>query len=218
MKLIVKDNEPLEWTEFRNTPGTNYESKPCLRQALYQEQGGICAYCSRRLFDEFSNGTTTNRIEHIKAQSKCTREERMHYTNMVLCCNGRIYNNDTSDNNTICDLHRKNDDISISPLNKSCIDSISYSTTGRILSSNFDWNKDINKTLNLNHPVLVSNRRSSLTAIIATLGKKKDWKISEIKSMIKKFENRNADGLFEPNSDIIVWQLKKWASHKGVTL
>ena len=218
MKLIVKDNEPLEWTEFRNTPGTNYESKPCLRRALYQEQGGICAYCSQRLFDEFSSGTTTNRIEHIKAQSKCTREERMRYTNMVLCCNGRIYNNDTSENNTICDLHRKNDDISISPLNKSCIDSISYSTTGRILSSNLDWNKDINKTLNLNHPVLVSNRRSSLTAIIATLGKKKDWKISEIKSMIKKFENRNAEGLFEPNSDIIVWQLKKWASHKGVTL
>lgn len=218
MKLIIKDNEPLEWTKFRNTPGTDYESKTYLRQALYREQGGICAYCSRRLSDEFSNGVSTNRIEHLKAQSKCTRNERMQYTNMVLCCNGRTYNDDTSENNTICDLHRKNDDISISPLGKSCIDSISYTTTGRISSSNSDWNKDINTTLNLNHPLLVNNRFSALTAIIDTLGKKKEWKVSEIKGMIKKFENRNADGLFEANCDIIVWKLKKWASHKGVTV
>ena len=44
MKLIVKGREPKVWEEFRNTPGTDYESKLELRQALYREQGGLCAY------------------------------------------------------------------------------------------------------------------------------------------------------------------------------
>lgn len=48
MKLIVKHKEPKEWVEYRNTPNVSYESKPFLREALYDEQGGICAYCMSR--------------------------------------------------------------------------------------------------------------------------------------------------------------------------
>lgn len=217
MKLIIKGVEPPEWTEYRNTPGTDYQSMKCLRESLYIEQGGICAYCSRRLFDEFSGGVTTNKIEHLKARSTCTRDERMQYSNMVLCCSG-ISGKDASPENTHCDTHRGNDVLSVSPLNKACIDSISYSRSGQISSSNPIWDKDINVTLNLNHPILVDNRKAAIKAVINVLGKKQEWKVSEIKSLVKQYEEKSKDGLYKPHCDIIVWRLKKFAISKGAVI
>lgn len=49
MILITKNKEPKEWTEYRNTPGVDYQAIPELIQSLLKEQGYICAYCMRRI-------------------------------------------------------------------------------------------------------------------------------------------------------------------------
>ena len=42
MILITKNKEPKEWTEYRNTPGVDYQAIPELVQSLLKEQGYIC--------------------------------------------------------------------------------------------------------------------------------------------------------------------------------
>lgn len=49
MIKIAKNKEPKEWTEYRNTPGVDYQSIPELVESLLKEQGYICAYCMRRI-------------------------------------------------------------------------------------------------------------------------------------------------------------------------
>ena len=212
MKLIYKGTEPAEWVEFRNTPGTDYESRACLRRALYMEQGGICAYCMKRLSDELAGGVSANKIEHIKARSKCTREERMQYRNMVLCCSG--VEAGLPDSETHCDTHRGNDDISITPLSLKCIESLSYKTDGHIESSDEEWNRDIDVTLNLNHPVLVLNRKFAISGVIKILGTKR-WTAREIRAMIKFYESRDKNGLYKEFAAAIVWKLNRWLAVKS---
>ena len=52
MRTITKSKEPKEWTEYRLTPNTDYQSIPELRQSLLEEQGYICAYCMTFAFLE----------------------------------------------------------------------------------------------------------------------------------------------------------------------
>ena len=86
MIKITKGKEPIEWTEVRNTPGVTYENAPKdeLRKSLLNEQGGLCAYCMRRV--SFIPGTTTTtRIEHIKPRTlsigEGREEETLSYNN-----------------------------------------------------------------------------------------------------------------------------------------
>ena len=53
MILITKNKEPKEWTEYRNTPGVDYQAIPELVQSLLKEQGYICAYCKRRIPNKY---------------------------------------------------------------------------------------------------------------------------------------------------------------------
>lgn len=44
MIKIEKKKEPKEWTEYRNTPGVDYQSIPELVESLLKEQGYICVH------------------------------------------------------------------------------------------------------------------------------------------------------------------------------
>ena len=41
MILINKNKEPKEWTEYKSTPGVDYQAIPELVQSLLKEQGYI---------------------------------------------------------------------------------------------------------------------------------------------------------------------------------
>ena len=78
MILINKNKEPKEWTEYRTTPGVDYQAIPELVDSLLKEQGYICAYCMRRipqrdkLYDKdgisFSLTKEDHRVEHVKCR------------------------------------------------------------------------------------------------------------------------------------------------------
>lgn len=207
MRLIVKGEEPKEWKEYRLTPGAEYDAKKCLREALYKEQGGICAYCMQRLDNEQKeNIITTNRIEHVLSREKHD-DLKLVYTNMVMCCSGLI--KEERIDHIFCDRKKKNDDIHFSPLDTKLIASLSYHrSNGKIFSADAVWQKDIDNVLNLNDRFLMENRVAVLRAIKLQLGAKQ-WKVSQIKKRIEYYESRNSNELYEPFSGMIVWYLKK---------
>lgn len=219
MKLIVKNEEPEEWKEFRQTEEVGYEAKPCLRQSLYKEQGGICAYCMQRLEDELSvtapikvittkGGKTErveNKVEHIKCRDAYP-ELQLDYSNMVMCCFGKTMKDGE---HKFCDKAKGNQDISFTPFDANFINTLSYKNyTGAIKSSNPIWNKELNDTLNLNDSLLMLNRKAVLKGLRQSLDAKK-WKCSEIKRQIEIWDHKDAQGLFKPYCGMVVWYLKK---------
>lgn len=213
MRLIVKGEEPEEWKAYRLTSGVEYEAKKCLREALYEEQGGICAYCMQRLDNEKEETKTSNRIEHIQSRDKHD-DLKLVYTNMVMCCSGLIRKGRID--HVFCDRKKKNDDIHFSPLDASFIASLSYHRpNGMLFSVNTVWQKDLDIVLNLNDKLLMANRMAVLRAIKQRLGAKQ-WKVSQIKKLIEHYESRNPDGLYEPFCGMIIWYLKKKLMAYGI--
>lgn len=180
MIKIEKTREPHSWTEHRLTDGAEYEATSDLRDALLADQGYICAYCMRRIPAHDKGTTETTRIEHIIPQSKLTREQRMDYRNMVICCPGAMTS--TFEKDCHCDRHKGEKPISFSPLDQNFINTLSYNTDGSIISTNTIYDREINEILNLNVELLKANRKAVRDQLITTLGKT-DWK----KEILKRF-------------------------------
>lgn len=214
MKLIIKGNEPDAWRAHRETSGADYESIFELRESLYADQGGICAYCMRRLPKEVRGTTSVNVVEHIFPRTKCqTAQERMDYANMVLSCDGAIGKPSGSKNvsfeNTHCDEHKQDSLISLSPMNSAFIASLSYTSSGKIKSSNSKWDKELNEVLNLNYALLVENRKSAFQGVVSILKKKSRWTKGHINKFIETYSSRDSDGNYKEYCEAVVWKLKK---------
>lgn len=211
MIKITKGKEPAEWTSERTTSGMTYEDaqKDELRLALLEEQGGLCAYCMRRI--SFTKGkTTTTRIEHVKPQALSIAEgkvyETLAYSNMVLCCDGDI----DKGGSFHCDRSKQDQIISFRPFDKCVIDTISYSSNkGTIKSSNPNYDRDFNKILNLNHPRLEASRLAVIKGLVIELGKKKIWRKKDLVDRLDYYCNRTANGNFHQYCGVIIWYLNK---------
>lgn len=202
MKKIEKVAEPREWAEYRKTPGADYNSIPELRAALAKEQGYICAYCMCRLEVPENTRVQTNRVEHIKCRERFDNL-KLDYSNMVMCCKG------LSKNEEHCDLSKKSMDISFSPLDGSFIETISYNTrTGEIKVVDKNIQEEINKIICLNLPIIKRNRLEVLRGIIQSLDRY-NWNAAKLRRELLHWENRDANGMFEPYCGIVLWKLKK---------
>ncbi len=209
MIKITKGKEPAEWTIIKNTPGIDYENadKTALRQALFEEQGGICGYCMRRI-KYVAGEVTDTRIEHLKPRALSIEqgkpEETLSYANMILCCNGDIGNN----NNAHCDRRKGEREISFTPFDDAFINTISYSSRdGRIRSSNRQYDEEFNTILNLNHPLLAANRHKVLEGLVSALGKGQ-WKRAEIEQKLKIYRSKT-NGEYREYCGVVIWYLTK---------
>jgi len=168
MILIQKKSEPKEWQEYKCTPGVDYQSIPELVDALLEEQGYICAYCMRRIphkdrlyKKDGINYVLTDedhRVEHIQSRENHD-DKKLDYSNMVICCPGHIGSEEH------CDRLKGSKDISFTPLDANFIATLSYKMDGEIVSSNEQYNKEINDVLNLNTPILKENRKNTWEAV-----------------------------------------------------
>lgn len=216
MIKITKGKEPIEWTEVRNTPGVTYEDAPKdeLRKSLLNEQGGLCAYCMRRV--SFIPGTTTTtRIEHIKPRTLSIEEgrgeETLSYHNMILCCDGDIDGN----KNFHCDKSKGDQTIGFNPFDQAMIDTISYSSKdGTIKSSNPDYDKEFNEILNLNHPRLEANRLAVIKGLVIEIGRKK-WKKKDLVDRLHYYSNNTANGQLHAYCGVVIWYLNKKLRQMG---
>lgn len=123
-------------------------SKGPIRRSLLEEQGGLCAYCMRRITDD---GRTTS-IEHMYPLSR-DKEKALDYGNMLAVCDGGKNIKGSCEKTLCCDAKKKDEvELSISPFCESQIDKLKYDKAGFIKTDPQDEKieKDLNEILGLN--------------------------------------------------------------------
>lgn len=128
---------------------------------------------------------------------------------MVICCPGHI------GNEAHCDRLKGSNDISFSPLDPNFIATLSYRTDGTIISSNAQFNKEINEVLNLNTPLLKTNRKECWEAVknqIVSKQRKQPWNRAILLKYIEKYcVMHEEDGKLKhiPYCGIVKFKLQK---------
>jgi uncharacterized protein (TIGR02646 family) len=203
MIQINKRSEPVEWTAKKATPGfREYEPIPELRDALLIEQGYICAYCMRRLPAQDVKVDASSKIEHIKSQEDRS-DLQLNYTNMAICCPGNL--NDEAH----CDKLKGGNSVSFNLHTQALQQSIEYgSKDGFIRSTNTTWNNEINELLNLNHSMLMANRKEALLGVIEYLNAA-NWTTQAVNNKLNQWRQLNTEGKYYEFCGIIIWFLNK---------
>lgn len=139
-------------------------------QALARDQHGLCAYCMRAFKVDKAGNYAAVRVEHYRAQS-APGVDPLDYANMLACCMGHL-----CAGVDCCDQKKDGIPISLNPLDRQhpvsrCIryamdGAVIACEHGRDVSPKHPWNKDINDTLNLNHPILKSIRRAVRQGVV----------------------------------------------------
>jgi TIGR02646 family protein len=200
MILIRKGSEPNEWTEYKLTSGVEFRALPELKDSLLKEQGYLCAYCMARIDKDHM------KVEHFNPQSLYP-DDTFTYGNLLACCQGK------TQGEPHCDTSKGDDEIKLSPLKPSCVDTLSYEFgTGAIKSSNEDYNHDLD-TLKLNAHIIKQNRHAALRAVITDLQKKKqrglEFNSSTISHQLKIWRSVNEKGKRKAYCGIVIYFLEK---------
>lgn len=206
MRQIIKGQIPPSLSEYKRTPNATYDgfsAKNDVRDALIQEQKGLCAYCSGRIANiwnaDLNDYKTT--IEHYKSRTDFPNLQ-LEYSNMLGVCNGTISGN--SKNILHCDKKRGSKILTINPLSKNGELQIKYSLNGIISSENDAIQHDIDVNLNLNVRHLVQNRKMLIDTanqrMKSNYPKKTNefWTKAEIEKEIRYWNETNQKGNLRP--------------------
>lgn len=176
MIAIKKGREPDKLLRYRQQEGASYEQmdkdvKNELLEKLLQEQGHICAYCMRRIPEQrtLPPGIAPATIEHWLPRNPESKEDigqGLNYRNMLAVCSGN--RGCGNKEGLTCDASRGNEPLKVNPCNKDTLCGITYTSSGKIKSSDPDIDEDLNKRLHLNSEVisLPENRKQVLQALI----------------------------------------------------
>lgn len=181
MRQIPSTQPPARFNQLRGLRADfgEYSSDKTIRQALWDQQDGLCAYCERRL-KKPSDPDHRTRIEHFHPQgsSSWTRDCQQcsgggnnndaptTWTNLLLCCDG----NERARQDFTCDKLKSNTDVCTDFRNPKTwgsgtlvvIDKAGIALAASGLPS--DGEKVINEVLNLNAKHLVDVRKTILRA------------------------------------------------------
>ena len=200
MILIEKGSEPNAWMRYRLTQGVEFRAIPELKDSLLKEQGYLCAYCMARIDKDHM------KVEHFKPQSLYP-QDIFDYGNLLACCLGK------TQEESHCDTSKGNAEISLSPLEPSCVNTLSYeSGTGAIKSSNEDYNHDLD-TLNLNAHIIKRNRLKVLQGVIQAL-QSVGFNPGAIRRLLKRWDSVDEEGKRKPYCGIVVYFLEKTLKKK----
>ena len=154
MILIEKGKEPASLLAYRKQKGACYAELPKtvaddLRRQMWEEQRGLCAYCTCKI-----EKPDMVRIEHYRPRhtgsSRAEADDALLYKNMLAVCHGNSLTKGTSHESTTCDAHKGNQLLAIDLQDKNSIRKIIYTSDGYITSEDADIKRDVEDTLNLN--------------------------------------------------------------------
>lgn len=216
---IKKGKEPGELTQYKKQTDASYSNMHgavlsknqsedvyhIVLNSLIEEQCGLCAYCMCRIPEKKGKPACT--IEHIIPQSD-DEQKALDYRNMLAVCSGN--RNSTSDNDKTCDARRKNQKLSLNPLDKNSISSIKYKANGVIYSDDAIVDNELNTVLNLNciSRQLPDSRKKALNELLAVIKKKHPTgSISDY--CMKLYEHYQNENPKKPYVGILISWLKK---------
>lgn len=207
MIKIDKTLAPNSLVEFQRDSYSSFDTLPSevkseLRISLLKEQGYICAYCMKRIED-----SSQVKIEHYIPRN---RENELDYTNLLAVCTG---NEGSKREVETCDTRKKNTLLNIDPQKESDIQTISYTSLGKIKSSNPNFQEDLDNTLNLNYDkgYLISNRKTTLEVLQKKLHQTfKRLSPQDVEKIYVRYLNeKKSGGKYTEYVGILLWYLKK---------
>lgn len=185
-----------QYSNFRNTP-----EWIDLREALLDEQGYICCYCTKRIenwdchVEHFIPRSLQNRDPH----SQNAQNIQLDYANMLLSCNGE---HDMRDH---CG-HYKDDESSpmlLSPCQADIESHFEYRADGEIIGKDPEAMSTI-RILNLNSYALKRHRDTAIYNAICT-----DPEVLENKDeSIAFYLSKDTEGKYTPFCTCIAWAIK----------
>jgi len=214
MKQIVKNPEPIEFTEWKTswtdvTPGW-YEFigspiKQIAIAAFIEEQGGLCCYCESHV------GMGHGHIEHLRAKSK---PEYAHlvlaYDNLFYSCQNNQAKNDSEEDNPpqTCGHAKGDKPLLITPLDNDCEQRFIYTITGAIVARDENDNDAIQtiKLLKLEHKEAIF-RKDRAKTFQSVEDARQVLTSAEFDLWIDTVLKRQSNGMFKP-----FWTTIKYAA------
>jgi len=205
VRNIQKNREPRCLAQHRcqaHASYYNFNGKHELRDSLISEQGGICAYCMQRIRSTVGG----MKIEHWRCQD-CYSSEQLVYGNLLGVCLG---GEGRPKKDQHCDTYKGNIDLCRNPANPdhNVEAVIRYLGDGRIKADDEIFDREINEVLNLNHPLLVNNRKAVLKSFQESLARAKTFGIASIRRKIDQWSQPEGGNL-EPFCMVVVYWLRK---------
>lgn len=211
MRNIRKNHEPRCLTQHRcraHADYDNFDGKQELRNSLLSEQGGICAYCMQRI----RSTVGSMKIEHWRCQGRYPSEQLV-YGNLLGVCLGREGSPKTDQH---CDTYKEYVDFCRNPANSAhdVEAKIRYLGDGRIKADDEIFDREINEVLNLNHPLLVNNRKAVLESFKQSLAHAGNLSAASIRRKIGQW-SQLAGGNLEPFCMVVIYWLRKKLARVG---
>ena len=199
----------------------NHEDKTAILKSLMEEQGHLCAYCTRRIPDEreLPDDIDPVTIEHWFPRNPPTHEEKgqgLDYKNMLAVCSGNRGRKHTrKPRDLTCDAKRRDTypQLTLNPCDPATLASIQYRENGEMFSNDPAVQDDITVKLNLNciseAVQLPESRRKVLEAMQSELPMDDEEETKEYCiSVLEMFEQET-----DPKSEysgILIWGLKDY--------
>jgi len=204
MRATQKRSEPSSLTQHKRLPHAdydNYHHKDELRFALVAEQKGICCYCMQRIRPNAAH----MKIEHWHCQALYPNDQ-LDYANLLGACRG---NEGQPKYQQHCDTHKGNDSLLYNPANPAhrIEDRVRYLGDGRIVSSDSQFDQELNTVLNLNIRTLINNRKATLDAFKQRLQRGR-LSQSTLQRMMRNWSDAEGEGL-RPYCGVVIYWLRK---------
>lgn len=209
MRAISKSAEPPSLSQYRATPGSNYDDyddKQTLREFLVREQRGLCCYCLCRINAGKLGMLPTMKIAHWHSQN-VHPEEQLVYSNLLGACKG---NEGQPPSDQHCDTRQGNRDIKWNPANPlHPILEMTFVVNGRIKSRDPEFDRQINEVLNLNVAFLVNNRKVVLDSFTKALPRQGTWPRPVLERLRREWNGESHSGELEEYCQVVVYWLQK---------
>ena len=208
MRRITKQAEPPSLTDHRigsHAFYRNYKEKQDLRQALVDEQRGICCFCMEAIQANYN----TMKIAHWEPQSTAPLSE-LDYANLLGACLG---NQGSPKKTQHCDTHQGNLGLNFNPANPSFPENeIRYQPDGGIATDNQALDKDL-KTLNLDAAIPKNERKSVLTSIIEATSRHSDR--GQLEAWLSEWNGTSHAGPLKPYCMVGVYWFRRILAAKA---
>ena len=181
----IRDNPTATYSMFRKGTRRYKETK----RSLLEEQGYICCYCGRRIYNN-----EESQIEHIFAKGTAAYKKlQLDYEkNMVACCDGGKKERSEGTINKeylYCEAVKGDQILPINPLTIECERKFLFDENGGIIGVSKDAEVTI-EMLNLTSPVITNKRKAAIKYYI-------DYPVSDWNVEYARLSKKDCSGRFE---------------------
>lgn len=207
MRTIEKTQAPLSFRRHAQQGGgySEYKETDDARHALLKEQGHICCFCMQRI------GVRSMKIAHWAPQS-VHRDRDMDWSNLMAACPGGDGDREAVKH---CDTAQGDTPIKLNPADRTQRSErlVRYGVDGRVWSEDAEINKDLDKTLNLNHAALLNKRAAVWSAFVSRMEKFKNrdgqWMPDAVERELEEWLRYDKHGMLREFCQVVIYQLEK---------